>query len=103
MATAYIETLKRQMAAAAAATPPSTLRDRFLRWYGALPPVSRDRPFAMSELEAALGTQGRHISPILVAEGWRRARSWQGQHYFRYWRPPGGGKTPKWPSEHWLG
>lgn len=85
---AYIEALKQETADAAAATPSSGLRDRFIRWYAALPPVSRDRPFSMSELEAALGTQGRCISPVLTAEGWRRGRSWRGQHYFRYWVPP---------------
>jgi hypothetical protein len=44
----------------------------------------------MSELEAALKTQGRFISPVLLELGWRRKRNWstKGQ-YFRYWVPPG--------------
>jgi hypothetical protein len=55
---------------------PSTLRDRFVSWYGSLPAVSRERRFAMSELEVALKTQGKYISPVLLEFGWRRKRVW---------------------------
>ena len=68
---------------------PSSLRDRFERWYSSLPPVSRDRRFSMSEFETALKTQGKYISPVLLELGWRRKRVWSttGQ-YHRYWEPP---------------
>jgi hypothetical protein len=68
---------------------PSSLRARFSRWHSSLPPVSRDRRFAMSELEVALKTQGKYISPVLLELGWRRKRIWSttGQ-YHRYWEPP---------------
>jgi hypothetical protein len=73
----------------AAPSQPSTLRDRVTAWYRALPPVSRDRRFSMSEIEAALKTQGRYISPVLLELGWKRKRVWSttGQ-YHRYWVPP---------------
>ena len=68
---------------------PSSLRERFERWYSSLPPVSRDRRFSMSEIEAGLKTQGKYISPVLLGLGWRRKRMWSttGQ-YHRYWEPP---------------
>lgn len=68
---------------------PSTLRDRFIAWHRTLPGVSRDRRFAMTEFEAALKTQGKYISPVLLELGWRRKRVWSttGQ-YFRFWIPP---------------
>ena len=70
---------------------PSSLRDRLEAWYRALPAVSRDRRFSISEIEAALKTQGKYISPVLLELGWRRKRVWSttGQ-YFRYWVPPPG-------------
>jgi hypothetical protein len=68
---------------------PSSLRDRFVSWYGSLPAVSRDRRFAMSELEVALKTQGKYISPALLDLGWRRKRVWSTtRQYHRYWEPP---------------
>src|SRR6516165_3314084 len=68
---------------------PSTLLDRFTVWYRSLPPVSRERRFSMSEIAAALKTQGKYISPVLLELGWRRKRVWSttGQ-YHRYWEPP---------------
>ena len=68
---------------------PSSLRDRFTNWHRSLPAVSRDRRFSMSEIEAALKTQGKYISPVLLELGWRRKRIWStsGQ-YHRYWEPP---------------
>jgi len=43
----------------------------------------------MIEFEQALGTQGRYLSPVLLALGWRWKRKWgtTGQ-YFRYPVPP---------------
>jgi len=68
---------------------PSSLRDRFERWHRSLPAVSRNRRFSMSEIEAALKSQGKYLSPILLELGWRRRRVWSttGQ-YHRYWEPP---------------
>lgn len=65
---------------------PSSLRDRVAAWYRSLPAVSRDRRFSMSEIEAALKTQGKYLSPVLLELGWRRKRVWSttGQ-YHRYW------------------
>ncbi len=68
---------------------PSSLRQRFVDWYGNVPAVSRDRRFSMAEFEAALKTQGKYISPVLLELAWRRKRVWSttGQ-YHRYWAPP---------------
>ena len=70
------------------AQPHSNLHARFLAWYNSLPEISRCRPFAMLEIEQALNTQGKYISPILLSEGWQRKRKWNsiGQ-YPRYWLP----------------
>jgi hypothetical protein len=68
---------------------PSSLRDRFLSWYASLPAVSRDRRFSMTEFEAALKTQGRYISPVLLELGWTRKRVWSTtRQYHRYWQSP---------------
>lgn len=67
----------------------SPLQERFLQWYKALPEISRQRPFAMQEFEAGLGTQGKYISAVLVNLGWQRKRKWTSKgHYHRYWLPP---------------
>lgn len=66
----------------------SALRARFLAWYNGLPEISRCRPFAMVEIEQALNTQGRYLSPILLSEGWQRKRKWNSKgQYHRYWVP----------------
>jgi hypothetical protein len=85
---AYMAQLTK-MTEAQRSQPPS-LRDRFERWHRSLPAVSRDRRFSMFEIEAALKTQGKYISPVLLELGWRRKRVWSttGQ-YHRYWEPPG--------------
>ena len=84
---AYIEILKHQCLAALPAAPPA--RQKFLAWYAGLPEVGRNRPYSMSEIEAALGTQGKYISPILLELGWCRGRRWSAKgQYFRYWEPP---------------
>lgn len=76
-----------------ASQPHSVLRARFLAWYEGLPEVSRCRPYAMIEIEQALNTQGRYLSPILLAEGWQRKRKWSSEgQYHRYWVP---GLPPK--------
>jgi hypothetical protein len=55
----------------------------------ALPTLARNRPFAMVEIERALGTQGRFISEVAIRLGWRRQRIWTGAGPFhRYWLPP---------------
>jgi hypothetical protein len=64
------------------------LRTRFLAWHNSLPEVSKHRPFAMLEIEKALNTQGRFLSPILLSEGWKRKRKWNSKgQYHRYWVP----------------
>jgi hypothetical protein len=91
MPSAYISALNGELEARRVGEldPPPGLHQRFIEWYANLPEISRQRPFAMSELEQALGTQGKYLSPILLGLGWRRKRRWstQGQ-YFRYWEPP---------------
>lgn len=68
---------------------PVALHDRFVAWHASLPAVSRNRPFAMLELEQALRTQGKYLSPVLLALGWTRRRRWTGGgQYPRYWVPP---------------
>lgn len=65
------------------------LRQRFLEWYASLPEISRNRGFAMAEFEAALSTQGKYLSHILLNLGWMRKRRWSsGGQYNRYWVPP---------------
>ena len=59
------------------------------RPHRSLPVVARDRRFSRSEFEAALKTQGKYISPVLLELGWECKRVWSttGQ-YHRYWEPP---------------
>jgi len=92
MSSAYVAKLNRELEAerteAHVAAAPD-LRQRFIDWYEALPPVSRSRPFAMEEIERALGSQGRYISKILIGLGWERRRRWSDVGpYSRYWLPP---------------
>jgi hypothetical protein len=87
--TAYISSLNRGLAAAATSATKPDLHQRLLDWYGSLPEVTRNRPFAMSEIENALGTQGKYLSSILLQLGWRRRRKWSSTgQYNRYWLPP---------------
>ncbi|MFH1495671.1 MAG: hypothetical protein ABIG70_12855 [Pseudomonadota bacterium] len=62
------------------------LEQRLQGWYSSLPEPTRERPFSMREFEAALKSQGRFISPVLIKLGWQRKRRWgsKGQ-YHRYW------------------
>ena len=86
---AYLQTLqKEQMRTLRYA--PTTLQQRIQVWFSALPELTRHRPFSMQELENALGSQGRHIGPVLLALGWTRMRTWGGtQPFRRYWLPSG--------------
>lgn len=91
MTSAYIKYLREETEREQAAPKPSPLRERFLTWHRSLPAVSRYRPFAMSEIEAAMGTQGRYISPILLDLGWSRHRKFSvgaRGSYNRFWLPP---------------
>jgi hypothetical protein len=86
---AYIRALNRELANTAAAPPSKPdLRQRFLDWHASLPEIARLRPFAMAELEQALGTQGKYLSPVLLSLGWQRRRKWSSRgQYNRYWLP----------------
>lgn len=91
MSSAYIRSLQRSLEAEAAPQQLSTpdLRERFLAWLDSVPAVSRYRAYSMVELEKALGTQGKYLSPILLSLGWRRRRKWAGPGpYPRFWMPP---------------
>ena len=83
---AYIRMLNEELARQDEQPKSSNLRIRFTAWYNLLPPVSRNRAFAMAEFEVALKTQGKYISPLLINLGWQRKRVWStsGQ-YHRYW------------------
>jgi hypothetical protein len=91
MPSAYIRSLQRSLAAEAASPELSQLdlKQRFIQWYNGVPEISRVRPYSMVELESALGTQGRFLSPILESLGWERRRKWSstGQSP-RFWMPP---------------
>lgn len=86
---AYISELNRDVIESAVPAHRSTLSQRLTEWHGGLPPVSRHRPFSMSEIEAALETQGRYIGEELLRMGWQRKRIWaRSGSYYRYWTPP---------------
>jgi hypothetical protein len=86
---AYIAKLIRLSATQSPPSQTLSLRQRFLNWYRSLPEFTRNRRFAMSELEVALKSQGKHISPVLLELGWQRKRIWSttGQYHW-YWVPP---------------
>lgn len=90
MPSAYIKALQKSIKdAEAAETHSGDLAARFCAWFAKLPEVSRNRPYSMSELEAALATQGRYLSRILIEHGWQRKRKWASRtQYLRYWVPP---------------
>jgi hypothetical protein len=86
---AYIAQLKKLIAAQSPPPESLSLKQRFLEWYRSVPEFARNRRFAMSELEVALKTQGKWISPVLLELGWQRKRIWSTTgHYHRYWQPP---------------
>ena len=88
---AYIRSLQRSLDTE---EPPtqlsmSNLETRFLAWLNSQPEISRLRPYAMTELEKALGTQGRYLSAVLLRHRWARRRKWTSKtQYLRYWVPP---------------
>ena len=90
--TAYIKSLQRMLEEEALSTPAaqtSSLEERFLAWFETIPEISRLRPYSMVEIERALSTQGRYISPIMLRLGWKRRRKWSSEgQYHRYWVPP---------------
>lgn len=87
---AYIQKLRESVEDLAPTVPqPTTLREKLISWFTALPAPTRNRPFSMLEFEVALGAAGRNISPILIELGWQRKRLWTGrEHYHRVWNPP---------------
>ena len=92
MSSAYISSLYRSLASEAEPEQLSKpdLKQRFLDWLDSVPEVSRFRPYSMVELEKALGTQGKYLSPVLLRLGWQRHRKWSSRgQYHRYWVPPG--------------
>ena len=65
------------------------LKQRFIEWFASVPEISRVRPYSMVELERAVGTQGRFLSPVLERLGWERHRKWSSKGASpRYWVPP---------------
>ena len=90
--TAYIKSLQRMVdeeRISTPAAPTSSLEQRFVVWFEAIPEVSRFRPYSMVEIEQALSTQGRYLSPIMLRLGWKRRRKWSSEgQYHRYWTPP---------------
>lgn len=92
MPSAYIRSLQRSLDADAATVSPLSrpdLRQRFLDWFDSVPEISRARPYSMVELERALRTQGRFLSPVLLSLGWARRRKWSSRGQSpRYWVPP---------------
>jgi len=89
MTSAYIASLNKALETVASHEAAPSLRQRLLDWLAALPDIARNRAFAMAELERALSTQGKYLSPILLELGWRRGRKWSSQgQYNRFWLPP---------------
>jgi|GEM_PF-1218285 len=93
MSSAYIKSLKRSLEVEGNPEQLSKpdLKQRFIEWFASIPEISRVRPYSMVELERALGTQGRFLSPILEGFGWERRRKWSSNGANpRYWVPPSG-------------
>jgi hypothetical protein len=91
VSSAYIRSLRRSLEAQELSAQLSNqgLESRFLTWIDSQPEISRIRPYSMVEMEKALETQGRYLSPILLRHCWERRRKWNGKNqYLRYWVPP---------------
>lgn len=91
MPSAYIRSLQRSLEAETATQQlyKPRLKQRFLDWFDSVPEISRVRPYSMVELEQALGTQGKFLSPVLLSLGWERRRKWSSKGQSpRYWVPP---------------
>ncbi len=90
--TAYIKSLQRMVEQQSESTVEPRVTDlekRFLDWFASVPEISRVRPYSMIEIEQALSTQGRYLSPIMLRLGWKRRRKWSSEgQYHRYWMPP---------------
>ena len=86
---AYISQLNRELVDETRRPLPMSLSQRLAKWHCSLPEISRSRAFSMSEIEAALKTQGRYIGEELLRMGWQRKRIWTTKgSYHRYWMPP---------------
>lgn len=88
---AFIKSLQRSLDTEAAPQQLSKpdLEQRFIEWFNSVPEISRVRPYSMVELERALDTQGRFLSPVLESLGWERRRKWSSKGQSpRYWVPP---------------
>ena len=91
MPSAYISALNRELGAEIVTLSTPDLKQRFLVWFDNVPEVSRNRRYSMIELERALDTQGRFLSPVLLSLGWERRRKWSSNGQSpRYWVPPYG-------------
>ena len=91
MPSAYITQLNRELERERDTPPPQapSLSQAFVEWYESLPEVSRQRAYSITEMEQALHTQGKYLSPILLNLGWQRKRKWTSAgQYPRYWVPP---------------
>lgn len=91
MPSAYIRSLQRLLEAEAVPEQlsKSDLKQRFVEWFDSQPEISRVRAYSIVELERALGTQGRFLSPVLLRLGWERRRQWSSKGPNpRYWVPP---------------
>ncbi len=89
MCSAYLRSLEKLLPTPASKPKVPPLEARFVEWFNSLPEFARDRPFSMREFEIALGSQGRFISPLLIAHGWVRKRKWDSQkHFHRLWISP---------------
>lgn len=91
MQSAYIRSLQRSIEAEISPQQSSkpNLEQRVLAWLDSQPEISRVRPYSMVELERALSTQGRFLSPALLSLGWVRRRKWSSKSQCsRYWMPP---------------
>ena len=86
---AYIQNLKLPPGTPSVQGDTPSPQKRFTIWFATVPQIAQHRPASMIAFEQHLGTQGRYISPVLLALGWRRKREWgTTERYFRYWTPP---------------
>lgn len=80
--------LERAEAAAVLARDPlAALKQRITEWHSSLPPVSRNRRFAMREIIAGVGAAPQAIGPALIEMGWQHCRHHTTVANRRYWTP----------------
>lgn len=90
---AYVAQLNQQLSESHTQPPQVSLRQKIIEWHRNLPEVSRNRAFAMQEIEDAVKSQGRYIGAVLLELGWQRKRMWSThRQYYRYWLPPAGNR-----------